>query len=76
MSAASNNIDGNITKKIKSEFGEKPIRIVFLNAADAKLEKYPDYQKILKWKIIRRNGFLRKKLKSNYCNLYKKGFLI
>jgi hypothetical protein len=24
--------------------------------------------KILKWKIIRRNGFLRKKLKSNYCN--------
>ncbi len=42
---------GEIKEKIKSKFEEKTMRIVFLNAADAKLGKFSDSQKILNSKI-------------------------
>ena len=63
-------LKGEITEKIKSKFGEKPIRIVFLNAADAKLENHPDFQRIVKTRI----GDVKKMW--SFFNEYETSFLV
>ena len=44
-------LKGEIMEKIKSKFGENTIMIIFLNASDAKLGEFSEYQKNLKSKI-------------------------